>query len=138
MSAAKTINSNRRWTPTIENMPLGYFERLNQNLFMGLPLTVAALICTTIQVLGFEHVIHIGPELYIVLDFVTIFSLLGYVQLPFVLLISLLHGVERRIEMEEWAEHGYFREGFEPRGYDLSQLKQIHNTTIVQARLNKD
>ena len=133
MSSTQTAINHRGWEPTLDNRPMGYWERLNNRLLMGLPLTILALTSMTLLILGDQHLIHLSPTWFFTFDILTVLSMFAYVQLPLVLLLSLLHKFERSVEIREWAGHGYYREGFEPKGYDLTQLKKISHLNILEA-----
>lgn len=135
MSSANAPNRNQgNWRPNQSNVPLSFWERLHKRLLLGLPGTAIALIGVVPIILNGENIIHLNIEVFVMLVMllvVTMIPLVGIIPAAF---FQLFHPLEVNAEKKEWAEHGFYREGFIPKGYDLDKLTMIKEATIIRAK----
>ena len=134
-------NTNDNFKPTIHNMPETYFERLNRSLLSGLPgfVIAAALFMFPSapspdwRAALYDGGVNHAPAGWIMLSIlaapIAIFDGIGFI------LLSLLHVPARNVEMQRWAERGFYRASFgAPKGYDERKLGGICEHTIKKHR----
>lgn len=138
MSSTSTHDRHRAdWAPNLDNMPLSFWERLHKRLLLGIPGTFIALLAAAPLILNGEKLTHLNVEVFTILVLVLCVTLIPLVQIIPAAFFQLFHPLEVIVEKREWAEHGFYREAFIPKGYDLDKLTMIREATILKAKLNR-
>lgn len=84
-----------------------------------------------------ENITHLNIEVFTMLVLVLCVTLIPLVQIIPAAFFQIFHPLEVSAEKKEWAEHGFYREAFIPKGYDLEKLEMIHEAAIFKAKLNR-
>lgn len=133
---------DQNWTPNLDNMPKNFVEWLDHVCLFGLPVlifSVITLIPLPVTFLNPHYYVgehnfwtHACMFTYIFL----IFTIWPLIQLPFILLAIPLFPWTKKNMIQDWARHGYYREGFEPKGYDLGDLSEVTQAEVGHVREN--
>lgn len=134
---------NKRFKPTVSNVPRAFIERFHDSALFGGPITVMSFIIVGVflavgtpqnpSLINVSASSDLSGWLMILAIPALIPAMAG---LPAVLFIP-LHPFVQRVEINTWARHGYYRECFEPKGYDLRQLKKVSYRTVREHRIAK-
>lgn len=121
--------------PSLDHHPMSLFERLDDMVECGLTALIgvaaAALYIAIAELTAGPEPVGLFPALcHTVLEspFLT--------QVPFIGLTLPFHSLQKKREIDAWADAGWYREGFEPKHHDLRHLRCVSRQAIAAHRKN--